>query len=47
MKEGLVQYERLINVKKLDGLSDVTSADGALVRSAPCARIISWKIHRS
>ena len=25
MKEGLVQYERLINVKKLTGLSDVTT----------------------
>jgi len=36
MKEGLVQYERLINVKKLTGLSDVTSADGALVVGALC-----------
>jgi carbon-monoxide dehydrogenase medium subunit len=36
MKEGLVQYERLINVKKLTGLSDVTSADGALVIGALC-----------
>ncbi len=26
MKEGLVQYERLINVKKLKGLSDVAAA---------------------
>ena len=25
MKEGLVQYERLINVKKFTGLSDVTT----------------------
>lgn len=36
MKEGLVQYERLINVKKLTGLSDVTSADDALVIGALC-----------
>ena len=36
MKEGLVQYDRLINVKKLTGLSDVTSADGALVIGALC-----------
>jgi aerobic carbon-monoxide dehydrogenase medium subunit len=36
MKEGLVQYERLINVKKLTGLSDVTTADGALVIGALC-----------
>jgi carbon-monoxide dehydrogenase medium subunit len=36
MKEGLVQYERLINVKKLTGLSDVTNADGALVIGALC-----------
>ena len=36
MKEGLVQYEHLINVKKLTGLSDVTSADGALVIGALC-----------
>jgi carbon-monoxide dehydrogenase medium subunit len=36
MKEGLVQYERLINVKKLTGLSDVKSADGALVIGALC-----------
>ena len=47
MKEGLVQYERLINVKKLTGLSDVTSAENGPVRSAPCAPIISWRIHRS
>src|SRR4029434_480359 len=36
MKEVLVQYERLINVKKLTGLSDVTSADDALVIGALC-----------
>src|SRR6266850_2656357 len=36
MKEGLVEYERLINVKKLTGLSDVTTADGALVIGALC-----------
>jgi carbon-monoxide dehydrogenase medium subunit len=36
MKEGLVQYERLINVKKLTGLSDVTTADGMLVIGALC-----------
>lgn len=36
MKEGLVQYERLINVKKLTGLSDVTTADSTLVIGALC-----------
>jgi carbon-monoxide dehydrogenase medium subunit len=36
MKEGLVQYERLINVKKLTGLSDVTTADGTVVIGALC-----------
>jgi len=36
MKEGLVQYERLINVKKLTGLSDVTTTDGTLVIGALC-----------
>jgi carbon-monoxide dehydrogenase medium subunit len=36
MKEGLVQYEHLINVKKLTGLSDVTTADGTLVIGALC-----------
>ena len=36
MKEGLVQYERLINVKKLTGLSEVTAANGTLVIGALC-----------
>ena len=36
MKEGLVQYERLINVKKFTGLSDVTTADGTFVIGALC-----------
>ncbi len=36
MKEGLVHYERLINVKKLTGLSDVTTGDGTLVIGALC-----------
>lgn len=36
MKEGLVQYERLINVKKLTALGDVTLADGALAIGALC-----------
>jgi aerobic carbon-monoxide dehydrogenase medium subunit len=36
MKEGLVQYERLINVKKLANLSEVTLADGALSIGALC-----------
>jgi len=36
MKEGLVQYERLINVKKLKGLSDVGSDNGAIKIGALC-----------
>ena len=36
MKEGLVQYERLINVKKLTNLSDITLADGAVKIGALC-----------
>jgi aerobic carbon-monoxide dehydrogenase medium subunit len=36
MKEGLVQYERLINVKKLRGLSDVSEADGTIKIGALC-----------
>ncbi len=36
MKEGLVQYERLINVKKLTSLSEVTAADGMIKIGALC-----------
>ena len=36
MKEGLVQYERLINVKKLKGLNDVGAADGMIKIGALC-----------
>lgn len=36
MKEGLVQYERLINVKKLQGLSEVSEADGVVKIGALC-----------
>ena len=36
MKEGLVQYERLINVKKLKSLNEVTAADGRIKIGALC-----------
>jgi len=36
MKEGLIQYERLINVKKLKGLSEVTADNGAIKIGALC-----------
>ena len=36
MKEGLVQYEHLINVKKVPGLSDVREADGMIKIGALC-----------
>ena len=36
MKEGLVQYECLVNVKNLPGLNDVESANGALSIGALC-----------
>ena len=36
MKEGLVQYERLINVKKLTGLSAVAADNGAIKIGALC-----------
>ena len=36
MKEGLVQYERLINVKKLKGLSDVVGENGTIKIGALC-----------
>ena len=36
MKEGLVQYERLINVKKLKSLNAVTAADGRIKIGALC-----------
>jgi len=36
MKEGLIQYERLINVKKLKGLSEVAALDGMIKIGALC-----------
>ena len=36
MKEGLVQYERLINVKKLRGLNEVATVDGTIKIGALC-----------
>ena len=36
MKEGLVQYERLINVKNVGSLGDLTLADGALMIGTLC-----------
>jgi aerobic carbon-monoxide dehydrogenase medium subunit len=36
MKEGLVQYERLINVKKIAGLSEVESDNGVIAIGALC-----------
>ncbi len=36
MKEGLVQYERLINVKKLTGLSAVSADNGTIKIGALC-----------
>jgi aerobic carbon-monoxide dehydrogenase medium subunit len=36
MKEGLVQYERLVNVKKLKSLSEVGTADGMIKIGALC-----------
>jgi aerobic carbon-monoxide dehydrogenase medium subunit len=36
MKEGLVQYERLINVKTLKGLNNISAADGAIKIGALC-----------
>lgn len=36
MKEGLVQYERLINVKKLKGLSDIAGENGTIKIGALC-----------
>ena len=36
MKEGLVQYERLINVKKLKGFGEVAAADGMIKIGALC-----------
>lgn len=36
MKEGLVQYEHLINVKKVPGLSDVSEADGMIKIGVLC-----------
>jgi hypothetical protein len=36
MKEGLVQYERLINVKKLKGLNEVSGENGTIKIGALC-----------
>ena len=36
MKEGLVQYERLINIKKLGGLNEVKLDDGTIQIGALC-----------
>lgn len=36
MKEGLVQYERLINVKSLKGLNEVRAEDGVIRIGALC-----------
>lgn len=36
MKEGLVQYERLINVKKLKGLGDIAGDNGTIKIGALC-----------
>ena len=36
MKEGLVEYERLINVKKLKGLNEVSAAGGMIKIGALC-----------
>jgi aerobic carbon-monoxide dehydrogenase medium subunit len=36
MKEGLVQYEHLVNVKGVTGLSDVTVDDGTVMIGALC-----------
>jgi aerobic carbon-monoxide dehydrogenase medium subunit len=36
MKEGLVQYERLVNLKKLAGLSEVTQEGGEIRIGALC-----------
>jgi aerobic carbon-monoxide dehydrogenase medium subunit len=36
MKEGLIQYERLINVKKLTGLNDLKLEDGTISIGALC-----------
>jgi carbon-monoxide dehydrogenase medium subunit len=36
MKEGLVDYERLINVKKLKGLNDVGTANGTIKIGSLC-----------
>src|SRR5574342_353387 len=36
MKEGLVRYERLINVKRIAGLSDVAAENGTIKIGALC-----------
>jgi len=36
MKEGLVDYERLINVKNIRGLKDIKSANGTITIGALC-----------
>src|SRR4029434_517927 len=36
MKEGLVRYERLVNVKRLKGLSEVVAENGTIRIGALC-----------
>lgn len=36
MKEGLVRYERLINVKRIAGLNEIVAEDGAIKIGALC-----------
>ncbi len=36
MKEGLVQYERLVNVKNVTGLNEITVTDGSVTIGALC-----------
>ena len=36
MKEGLVQYERLVNVKNLKGLDDIAAQNGTITIGALC-----------
>ena len=41
MKEGLIQYERLIDVKGVKGLNEVKSDNGAISIGALCT-VMSW-----
>ena len=36
MKEGLVQYERLVNVKNLKGLDNIAAQNGTIAIGALC-----------